>query len=112
MAQRTPITTQTLDQLLKKNQRLLRKNQHLMGKMTSLRSTMNSQSPVEQVQTLDYLTGKNQQLREKNKELLGEIASVRRELVEPSEARTKVKAGKIIAHIAAWFYSSVRRAFE
>jgi hypothetical protein len=60
-------------------------------------------------QTLDHLTDKNQQLQKENQELVGEVAAVRNKLAGPSEARTKVKAGKTIANISAWFLSCVRR---
>jgi hypothetical protein len=105
MARRIPRTAQTVDELPKKNQQLLRNNQQLMGKIAFLRNNpMNSQIPGDQVRTLDYLTEKNQQLREKNNQLLGEIVAVRHKLVGPSEACTKVKGGKIIANITAWFF--------
>jgi len=109
MAQRAPGTCQILDQSLKKNQRLLGTNQQLMGKMAPKHWTR-STGIWEFTVALDYLTGKKQQLREKNKQILGEIAPIPRELVEPSEAHTKVKARNIIAQIAAWFFSCVRRA--
>ena len=60
-------------------------------------------------QTLDHLTDKNQQLQKENQELVGEVAAVRNKLAGPSEARTKVKAGKTIAKISAWLHSRVRR---
>ena len=60
-------------------------------------------------QTLDHLTDKNQQLQKENQELVGEVAAVRNKLAGPSEARTKVKAGKTIAKISAWLLSCVRR---
>jgi hypothetical protein len=60
-------------------------------------------------QTLDHLTDKNQQLQKENQELVGEVAPVRHKLAGPSEAHTKVKAGKTIATIAASLFSCVRR---
>jgi hypothetical protein len=100
---------QTLDQQLKKNHQLLKRNRHLMGEITSLRNNPLASIPVNQVQTPDHLTDKNQQLQKENQELVGEVAAVRNKLAGPSEARTKVKAGKTIAKIAAWLLSCVRR---
>jgi TolA-binding protein len=100
---------QTLDQQLKKNHELLERSRHLMGEIASLRNNSLASIPVNQVQTLDQLTDKNQQLQKENQELVGEVAAVRNKLAGPSEARTKVKAGKTIAKIAAWLLSCVRR---
>ena len=47
---------QTLDQLLKKDQRLLERNRHLMGEVASLQKNPLNSIPVNQVQTLDHLT--------------------------------------------------------
>jgi hypothetical protein len=80
-----------------------------MGEIASLRSNPLASIPVNQVQTLDHLTDKNQQLQKENQELMGEVAAVRNKLAGPSEARTKVKAGKTIAKILAWLLSCVRR---
>jgi TolA-binding protein len=99
---------QTLDEQLKKNHQLLERNRHLMGEIASLRNNPLASIPVNEVQTLDHLTDKNQQLQKENHELVGEVAAVRNKLAGPSEARTKVKAGKTIAKIAAWFLSCVR----
>ena len=101
----------TLDQLLKKNPQLLERNRHLMGEMCRLLITLRTVSlrnspldsiPVNQVQTLDHLTGKNRWLQKKNQKLVGEVAAARNKLVGPGEARTKVKAEKTTAKIAAW----------
>ena len=67
---------------------------------------------MNQVQTLDHLTDKNQQLQKKNQKLVGEVAAVRSKLVEPGEARTKVKAEKTTAKIAAWIVSRIRKALR
>jgi hypothetical protein len=102
---------QTLDELLKKNQQLMKRNQHLLGEIGSLRNNpWNSHIPMEQLQTLDHLTDKNQQLRKKNQEPVSEVAAAGNKLVGPSEARTKVKAEKTTAKIAAWIVSCVRKS--
>jgi LysM repeat protein len=80
-----------------------------MGEIASLRNNPSVSIPVNQVQTLDHLTDKNQQLQKENQELVSEVAAVRNKLAGPSEARTKVKAGKTIAKIAAWLLSRVRK---
>ena len=99
------ILAQTLDQLLKKNQQLLERNRPLMGEMCRLLITLRTVSlrnnplnsiPVNQVQTLDHLTDKNRRLQKKNQKLL----------------RTKVKAEKTTAKIAAWMVSPVRKALR
>ena len=96
------ILAQTLDQLLKKDQQLLERNRRLMGEMCRLLMTLRTVSlrnnplnsiPVNQVQTLDHLTHKNRRLQKNNQKLL----------------RTKVKAEKTTAKIAAWIVSPVRR---
>ena len=110
---------QTLDQLLKNNPQLLERNRHLMGEMCRLLITLHTVSlrnnplnsiPVNQVQTPDHLTDKNGRLQKKNQKLVGEVEAARNKLVGPSEARTKVKAEKTAAKIAAWIVSPVRKA--
>ena len=103
---------QTLDQLLKKNQRLLERNRHLMDEIASLRNNPLNSIPVKEVQTLDHLTDKNQRLQKKNQKLVAEVVAVRNKLVGPGEVRTKVKAEKTTAKIAAWIVSCFRRAFR
>jgi TolA-binding protein len=103
---------QTLDQVLKKTQQLLERNRHLMGEVVSLRDNPLNSIPVNQVQTLDHLIDKNRQLQKQNQKLVGEVAAGRNKLVGPSEARTKVKAEKTTAKIAAWIVSPVRKALR
>ena len=93
---------QTLDQQLKKNHQLLERNRHLKGEIASLRNNPLASIPVNHVQTLGHLTDKNQHLQKENQELVSEVVVVRNKLAGPSEAPTKVKAGKTIAKIAAW----------
>ena len=112
---------QTLDQLLKNNPQLLERNRHLMGEMyrlpvtlrtVSLRNNPLNSIPVNQVQTLDHLTDINRRLQKTDQKLVGEVAAARDKLVGPSEARTKVKAEKTTATIAAWIVSPVRKALR
>jgi hypothetical protein len=105
----TATLAQTLDQQLKKNHELLERNRHLMGEIASFRNNPLASIPVTQVHTLDQLTDKNQQLQKESQELVGEVAAARNKLAGPSEAHTKVKAGKTIATIAASLLSCVRR---
>jgi hypothetical protein len=100
---------QALDQQLKKNHQLLERNPHLMGEIGSFRNNPSASITVNQVQILDGLTDKNQQLQKENQELVGEVAAIRNKLAGPSEARTKVKAGKTMANIATWLFSRVRK---
>ncbi len=112
---------QTFDQLLNNNPQLLERNRHLMGEMCRLLITLRTVSlqtgplnptPLNQVQTLDHLTDKNRRLQKKNQKLVGEVAAARNKLAEPSEARTKVKAEKATAKIAAWIVSPIRKALR
>ena len=112
---------QTLDQLLKNNPQLLERNRHLMGEICRLLITLRTVSPrnnplnsipANLAQTLDHLTGKNRRLQKKNQKPVGEVAAARNKLVGPGEARTKVKAEKTTAKIAAWIVSPVRKALR
>jgi len=105
--------SETLDQLLKKNQQLMKRNQHVLDEIGSVRNTsLISHIPAKKVHALDLLVDKNQRLRAKNRELVDKVAAVRNRLSGSGDAPTKLRAEKISAKIAAWIVSRVRRALR